>query len=87
MSERPYSGVVFPDEWDQDEGTPDINSVANAIQVWLMCHPGAKTVRAVAEAFNLDDSQVRQAAEAHYWMFVDGPDDDPTKQTIKQEGE
>jgi len=84
---RPYAGVVFPDEWDQDEGNPDIGAVAQAIQVWDMFNPGEHTVREIGEVFNLDDAQVRQAVEAHYWMYLDGPDDDPTKQIVQHEGE
>jgi len=84
---RLYAGAVFPDEWDQDEGIPDVNSVAIAIQVWSMFQTETCTVRQAAIAFNVDDAQIRQAVEAHYWMFIDGPDDDPTKQTIELEGE
>jgi hypothetical protein len=84
---RPYAGVVFPDEWNADEGLPDIASVAQAIQVWSMLNPGDKSVREIGDVFNLDDAQVRQAVETHYWMYLDGPDDDPTKQLIQHEGE
>ncbi len=86
---RPYAGVVFPaDDWSVEEGIPDIASVANAIQVWLMFQPELRhSVRQVGEVFNLDDAQVRQAVEAHYWMYLDGPDDDPNQQFIEHDGE
>jgi len=86
---RPYAGIVFPAEWDQDEGIPDVMSIAVAIQVWTMLNPGANrhSVRKVGEVFNLDDAQVRQAIRAHYWMYLDGPDDDPHQQFIEHDGE
>jgi hypothetical protein len=88
LNSRPYAGVVFPDEWDQDEGHPDINSVALAIQIWTMFNPPYRhSVRKVGEVFNLDDAQVRQAVEAHYWMYLDGPDDNPHQQFIEHDGE
>lgn len=85
---RPHAGVVFPDEWDVEAGIPDIASVANAIQVWSMFNPPYRhSVRHVGEVFNLDDAQVRQAVAAHYWMYLDGPDDDPHQQFIEHDGE
>jgi len=78
-------------EWDQDRGMPGAGLVAQAIQVFTMFNFGKlgrnMTVREVGDAFNLDDAQVRQAVAAHYWMFLSGPDDDPTKQEIEHEGE
>lgn len=85
---RPYAGVVFTDVWDEEQGIPDINSVAVAIGVWIMFNPPYRhSVRAVGEIFNLDDAQVRQAVEAHTWMYLDGPDDDPRRQFIEHDGE
>lgn len=49
--------------------------------------PYRHSVRHVGEVFNLDDAQVRQAVEAHYWMYLDGPDDDPHQQFIEHDGE
>lgn len=61
---------------------------ASALQVWVFCQPGmSPTVRAAADAFNVTDCTIRLAAEESYWMFVDGPNDDPTKQTLELEGE
>jgi hypothetical protein len=88
LNPRPYAGVVFPDEWDAENGLPDVASVANAIQVWTMLQgSGRVTVRRAGDVFNLDDAQVRQAVAAHYWMFLDGPDDDPHRQFIEHDGE
>lgn len=85
---RPHAGVVFPDEWSAEECLPDVVSVANAIQVWTMLQAGLRhSVRQVGEVFNLDDAQVRQAVKAHYWMYLDGPDDDPHQQFIEHDGE
>jgi hypothetical protein len=87
-----HNGAEFPegeasDEWDHETGLPGVALIGNAIQVWAMMNEGAQTVRATAEAFNINDAQVRQAVATHYWMFLEGPDDDPTKQIIQHEGE
>ena len=89
INPRPFAGVVFPNEWDQDNGIPDISSIGAALQVWMMLQPGAErySVRQVGEVFNLDDAQVRQAVDDHNWMYLDGPDDDPSNQFIEQDGE
>ena len=76
------------DQWDTDTGMPTLGTVARAIQVWAVFQPRERvTVRECGEAFNLDDGQVRDAVRSHYWMYLDGPDDDPLNQTIEHEGE
>lgn len=86
-------GEAFADDmvhdggWDQETGMPTTTRVANAIQVWAAFQSReAVTVREAGEAFNLDDAQVREAVEAHHWMYLEGPDDD-TAQTIEHDGE
>jgi hypothetical protein len=83
-------GRPFPEgeDWDHEgEGMPGVVSAANAIQVWAALQNKPTTVRQAALSFNLDDAQVRQAVEFHNWMYLSGPDDDPTKQIIEHEGE
>jgi len=87
---RPYAGIVFPEVGAEDDGTgiPDVGDVGNAIQIWSLFQPGLRqSVRQAAEAFNIDDAQVRQAVEAHYWMYLNGPADDPHQQFIEHDGE
>lgn len=85
---RPHAGIVFTDVWDETEGIPDVGSVAVAIGIWLMFNPPYRhSVRKVGEVFNFDDAQVRQAVQAHYWMYLVGPDDDPHQQFIEHDGE
>lgn len=77
--------------WDSDEGKPGIMLAANAIQFWSVRHYEARTqrhptVRETALAFKMTDADVRQAVEAHPFMFLSGPDD-PTEQRIEHDGE
>lgn len=82
-----YSRDFFIDG-DGEAGIPWDNFVT-ALQVWSFMHPGDKqvTVREAADAFDVTDEVIRQAVNEHYWMFLGGPDDDPTKQYIDHEGE
>lgn len=82
-----FPGGEYADEWHHDSGLPGVELIGNAIQVWCAMNEGEQTVRAAAEAFNITDAQVRQAVTEHYWMYLDGPDDDPAKQTIQHDGE
>ncbi len=85
---RPHAGVVFTTAWDENQGIPDIGSVALAIGVWIMFNPPYRhSVRRVGEVFNLADAQVRQAVIATVWMLLIGPDDDPHRQFIEHDGE
>ena len=60
-----------------------------ALQVWSFMRPGDKpaTVREAADQFDVTDDVIRMAVRQHHWMFLGGPDDDPTKQYIDHEGE
>lgn len=57
--------------------------------IWSWMRPGEKqcTVREAAQAFDTTDAVIREAVEDHPWMFLYGPDDDPTKQIIEHDGE
>lgn len=87
-----FASDEFEDGFDSDTGKPGKSLVANAIQFWsTQNYDGATkrcpSVRATALAFKMTDEDVRSAVEHHYWMFLDGPSDDPTKQFIEHEGE
>lgn len=90
------SGFFAPDEFsdgfDTDTGKPGRTLVANSIQFWTIQNYDTATgrhpsVRATAKAFRMSDADVREAVTCHYWMFITGPDDDPTQQFIEHEGE
>ncbi|MEX2629526.1 MAG: hypothetical protein WD341_06260 [Tistlia sp.] len=76
-----------PNAYDLDDGRPGAGLFANAVQVWALEQRRTVTVRDAAEVFNCPDAMICEAIEDHPWMFVEGPDDDPTKQTIEHEGE
>jgi hypothetical protein len=85
-----FADDEFSDVWER--GRPGISVVANAIQFWAVQQqedPNGRqpTIRDAALAFRMTDADVRAAVEHHYWMFVTGPDDDPTMQFIEHEGE
>lgn len=78
------------DAWDHDTGKPGIQLFGNAVQVWSILNANAgrpSTVAAAAEAFAIAPQMVLEAVAAHYWMYLEGPDDDFTKMTIEHEGE
>ena len=84
---RKFADDMEHDGWDET-GMPTLSMVANAIQIWAVFqHPKKVTVRSCGEAFNLDDAQVREAVEYHNYMYLEGPDDLPTEQTIEHDGE
>lgn len=45
------------------------------------------TVREASDSWHVTDATVREAASEDYWMSVEGPDDDPTKQTLEHDGD
>lgn len=47
----------------------------------------APTVREASEAWHVLDGTIIAAAGEVYWMSVEGPDDDPTKQKLELDGE
>lgn len=75
------------DGWDRERGMPTLSHASNALQVWAVLQNRQVTVRDASVAFNIDDAQVRELVAAHVWMYLEGPDDDPTKQTIEHDGE
>ena len=55
--------------------------------VTLITLGGARSVREVGDLFDLTDDVVRAAVKENGWLFLAGPDDDPTKQMIEADGE
>lgn len=77
-------------ELDEDDCGIPFESFVTALSVWaaMQDEKGAvPTVRQAADEFHVTDSVIRQAVDDHYWMFITGPDDDPTKQRIEHDGE
>jgi hypothetical protein len=81
-----YGRDFFTD--GEEAGVPWGNFLT-ALQVWTWMRPGDEpcTVREAAIAFDVADEVVREAVNEHPWMFLVGPDDDPTQQRIDHDGE
>jgi hypothetical protein len=74
--------------WDHGTGAPTLTLMGHAIQVWsLLQQREVTTVAEAAIAFNVPAATIRAAVQEHMWMFLSGPDDEPSKQTIEHEGE
>ena len=73
---------ILPDDTDQPGITKE--ALENAISVWTFMQPGelAPTVAATAASFNTMPEIVRECVRASQWMFLDGPDGDPTRQYV-----
>lgn len=83
-----YGRDFFLDEnSDEDAGIPWENFMT-ALQVWSFMRPSdtQATIREAADEFDVTDDVVRMAVDEHPWMFLGGPDDDPTKQYIDHDG-
>ncbi|WWT39827.1 hypothetical protein [Microcystis phage Mwe-JY25] len=65
----------------------EFSEFAAALSAWVFLQHTSPTVRAAADAFNVTDEVIRLAVAERYWLFLDGPEDDPDRQTIEQEGE
>ena len=74
---------ILPDDTDQPGITK--HQFETAVSVWTWMQPGdeAPTVVATAASFNTTPEIVRECVRASEWMFLDGPDDDPTKQRVE----
>ena len=74
---------ILPDDTDQPGITKQ--QFETAVSVWTWMQPGneAPTVAATAASFNTTPEIVRQCVRESEWMFLDGPDDDPTKQRVE----
>jgi len=55
--------------------------------VTLITLGGGRSVREIGEMFDVTDDVVRRAVDESHWLFVLGPDDDPTKQMVEVDGE
>ena len=74
---------ILPDDTDQPGITK--HQFETAVSVWTWMQPGdeAPTVAVTAASFNTTPEIVRECVRASEWMFLDGPDDDPTKQRVE----
>jgi hypothetical protein len=59
---------------------------ATAVKALIFCR-GSLSLRDVAQIFDVEDQVVRKAVDENYWLLISGPDDDPTKQMIEEDGE
>ena len=76
--------------WASIDGKIGVSLFGNAIQVWAMLNANAgkhSSVADAAAAFSVEPLMIIEAVNAHYWMFITGPDDDFTKMQIEHEGE
>ncbi len=87
-----FANDEFASEYDTDTGKPGIGLVSQAIQFWSIQNFNSQTKKSptisdAAIAFRMPTAAVKEAVEHHYWMYIEGPDDDPTRQVICHEGE
>lgn len=83
----PRHDLDFFDGQPGDDGWPAwLDQMATALGVLVACRPGI-TVRAAADVFHVTDAVITKAVAEHGWLFLSGPADDPTQQTIEEDGE
>lgn len=70
-----------------DDAGVFMDGLGRALVTWAAMQDRTVTVREAATAFNTTDAVIVEAIEDASWIFVHGPDDDPTKQTIELDGE
>lgn len=66
--------------WCFESGMPTEQLFASALQVWAIAQENDPTVADAALAFNVTPFLIRQAIEAHAFMYLSG-------ETIEHEGE
>jgi hypothetical protein len=79
---------ILPD--DSKECGIHEQQLETAVQVWTWMQASGDfppTVSATAKAFNTTPEIIRKCVKTATWMFLTGPDDDPTKQVIGHDGE
>jgi len=86
MAREPFTDFEFNDAAATGVKWCDL---VTAIGIWTYCNEDRETptVAAAALAFNTTPEIIRGAVGGHPWLFMSGPDDDPTKQTIESDGE
>lgn len=85
--EIPRKRNYFVDE-DSSEAGVLWDHFVTALHVWSwMCDGDQATVRVAATEFQVTDDVIHAAVNEYPWMFIDGPDDDATKQLIGHDGE
>lgn len=81
--------MVFQREYfakEGDEAGVFMDALGRALVTWAAMQDETKTVREAATDFNTTDAVIREAIEVAMWIYIDGPDDDPTKQRIELDG-
>jgi hypothetical protein len=73
--------------WDQETGAPTITHFGNALQVWSHCQQRPTSVAEASLVFNVDPLRIVEAAEAHSYLFLNGPRDDYTRLMIEHDGD
>lgn len=73
--------------YPNDEAGVFIDDLGRALVTWSGMQEQIMTVADAADAFNTTPEVIREAIEEVMWIFVVGPDDDPTKQRIELDGE
>lgn len=90
IQRRPHGRDFFV-QHDSDEAGIAWLDFLGALQVWsfMRLERGDEkvTVRQAADEFGVTAEVIREAVDQHYWMFLSGPDDDPSKQIIEHDGE
>jgi len=71
---------------DEDGCGTEFGDFTEALST-LIALGGGRSVREIGELFNVTDDVVRKAVDSDHWLYVLGPDDDPTKQMIEADGE
>jgi hypothetical protein len=74
---------ILPDDTDQPGITKHQFETAVSVWTWMQPENEAPTVAATAASFNTTPEIVRESVRGSEWMFLDGPDDDPTKQRVE----
>lgn len=74
---------------EEDEAGIPWDNFLTALQVRSFLRPGEHqaTVQEAADQFDVTTDVIRQAVNQHPWMFLGGPEDDPTKQYIDHDGD
>lgn len=72
---------------EDDEAGVFLGDFSRALVTWVAMQDRLNvTVREAAQTFNTTDAVIREAVDEAHWIFVSGPDDDPTKQILELDG-
>jgi hypothetical protein len=63
-----------------------LEDLERAVQVWSALQNRPTSVAEAATTFNCRPEIIREVVNENYWMYLSGPGEDPTQQTIEHEG-